>query len=124
MASLKQLVENHWRASEEGDNAAEHAMYADDAVLDYPQSGERFRGRGSIAAQRHNHPSERHFTLLRILGADPTWVSECVITYDSAPTFSVSIMQFDQGEVVHEIQYFAEPFEAPANRAELAERMP
>jgi hypothetical protein len=51
-------------------------------------------------------------------------VSECVITYDGVPTSSVSIMEFADEHVVHETQYFADPFSAPAWRAALAEPMP
>ena len=68
--------------------------------------------------------AERHFTILRIRGGGDLWVSECVITYDGAPTYSVSIMEFTDGQVSHETQYFADPFPAPASRAALAERIP
>jgi hypothetical protein len=51
-------------------------------------------------------------------------VSECVITYDGVPTCSVSVMEFTGGLVTHETQYFADPFEAPAWRAALAEPLP
>jgi hypothetical protein len=121
---LRALIMQHWRASELGDGEAEHAMYADDAVLDYPQSGERFRGRATIAAQRDGHPADRHFTVRRISGSGDVWVSECVITYDGAPTLSISIMEFASGLVAHETQYFADPFDAPSSRARLAEPMP
>jgi len=117
-------IEEHWEASERGDIATEHAIYADDAILDYPQSGERFRSRATIAAQRGGHPADRHFTVLRIVGSGDLWVSECVITYDSVPTYSVSTMEFADEHVVHETQYFADTFTAPAWRAALAEPMP
>jgi hypothetical protein len=112
-------IAEHWAASERGDVDAEHAIYADDAVLDYPQSGESFRGRATIQAQRGGHPAERHFTVVRIQGDGDLWVSECVITYDGVPTHSVSIMEFTDGFVTHETQYFADPFPAPASRATL-----
>ncbi|MGV9929102.1 hypothetical protein ACWDY4_00700 [Streptomyces olivaceoviridis] len=70
---IRTSVEEHWRASERGAVEAEHALYATDAMLDCPQSGERFRGRGTIAAQRGGHPADRH----------------CVITYDGAPAYAV-----------------------------------
>jgi hypothetical protein len=120
----RDAVEEHWRASESGDTEAEHAMYADDAVLDYPQSGERFRGRAAISAQRGGHPASRHFRVLRISGSGDLWVSECLITYDGVPSYSVSVMEFAGGLVTHETQYFGDPFEAPASRAALAEPMP
>jgi len=119
-----EMLEEHWRASERGDSEAEHAIYAVDAILDYPQSGERFRGRQAIAAQRGEHPADRHFTVLRIVGGANLWVSECIITYDGRPTYAISVMEFADGKVQHETQYFADPFGAPAWRIALAEPMP
>lgn len=123
-ARIRAAIEEHWRASEAGDNETEHAVYAVDAILDYPQSGERFRGRAAIAAQRGGHPASRHFTPHRISGAGNLWVSEVVITYDGAPSYSVSIMEFAGEQVAHETQYFGDPFPAPASRAALAEPIP
>ena len=120
----KVAVEEHWKASERGDTEAEHTIYSSDAILDYPQSGERFRGRDTISAQRGAHPADRHFTVLRITGGDDFWVSECIITYDGAPSYSVSIMEFANGAVIHETQYFGDPFGAPEWRTQLAEPMP
>lgn len=117
-------IEEHWRASERGDVDTEHAIYADDAILDYPQSGERFRGRATISAQRGGHPADRHFTVRRLTGSGDLWVSECTITYDGVPTYSVSILEFADEHVAHETQYFADAFSAPAWRTALAEPMP
>src|SRR5436305_2080108 len=99
-------------ASGRGDSAAEHASYGVGAVLDYPQSGERFRGRDTIQEQRSGHPADRHFTIRRITGSGNLWVSECTITYDGVASFSVSIMEFTGDQVSHESQYFGDPFEA------------
>jgi hypothetical protein len=123
-ASIRARIKQHWEASESGDADTEHAIYATDAILDYPQSGERFRGRSKIQAQRGGHPAKRHFTILRIRGSGDLWVSECVITYDGAPTYSVSIMAFTNDAVAHETQYFADPFPAAPWRAALAESIP
>lgn len=123
-ARTKAAIEQHWQASERGDVEAEHALYAEDAILDYPQSGERFRGRATIAAQRGGHPADRHFTVQRITGLRDLWVSECLITYDGVPSYSVSIMQFAGEQVVHETQYFGDAFGSPAWRVAIAEPMP
>jgi hypothetical protein len=123
-AEIRAGIRQHWEASERGDIATEHAIYAPDAILDYPQSGERFRGRERIQAQRGGHPAERHFTVRRILGGTNLWVSECVITYDGVASYSVSIMEFADGLVAHETQYFADPFPASPGRAALAEPIP
>jgi hypothetical protein len=123
-ADIRARIQEHWEASERGDLDAEHAIYAEDAILDYPQSGERFKGRPRIQAQRGGHPAERHFTIRRILGGGDLWVSECVITYDGVPTYSVSVMEITDGLATHEIQYFADPFPAAPGRAALAEAIP
>jgi hypothetical protein len=123
-ADVRARIQEHWEASEDGDVDLEHAIYAADAILDYPQSGERFRGRARIQAQRGGHPAERHFTIRRIGGGGGLWVSECVITYDGVPTYSVSVMEITDGFVTHETQYFADPFPAPAARASMAEPIP
>jgi hypothetical protein len=124
-ADIRARIQRHWEASERGDLDAEHAIYAADAILDYPQSGERFRGRSRIQAQRGGHPAERHFTIRRILGHGDLWVSECVITYDGVPTCSISVMEItDDGLVTHETQFFADPFPAAPGRAALAEPIP
>jgi SnoaL-like protein len=123
-ARTRARLEQHWTASDRGDVDTEHAIYAADAILDYPQSGERFRGRSKIQAQRGGHPAERRFTIVRIRGGGDLWVSECVITYDGVPTDAVSVMEFTGDLVTHETQYFADPFQAPAWRAGLAEPIP
>jgi hypothetical protein len=123
-AQTRARLEQHWEASDRGDIETEHAIYAPDGILDYPQSGERFRGRSKIQAQRGGHPAERRFTVLQIRGGGDLWVSECVITYDGAPTYTVSVMEFSDGFVAHETQFFADPFPAPSSRAALAEPIP
>jgi SnoaL-like domain len=123
-ARIRAGIEQHWKASDQGDADTEHAIYDADAILDYPQSGERFRGRSKIEAQRGGNPADRRFTVLRIRGGGDLWVSECVITYDGAPTYSVSVMEFTGDLVAHETQYFADPFKAPPFRAALAEAIP
>ena len=123
-AKTRARLEQHWKASELGETDTEHAIYAADAILDYPQSGERFRGRSKIQAQRGGNPAERHFTVRRIRGGGDLWVSEVVITYDGAPSYAVSVMKFTGDLVTHETQYFADPFQAPASRAALAESIP
>ena len=123
-ASTRARIEEHWKASDLGETDTEHAIYATDAILEYPQSGERFRGRAKIQAQRGGHPAIRRFTVLEIRGGGDLWVSECVITYDGVPTYSVSVMEFGDDLVTHETQYFADPFQAPAWRAALSEPIP
>jgi hypothetical protein len=113
----------HWAASDDNDFATEHQIYRADAVLDYPQSGERIRSRANIQASRKAQPNRKHFTVRRMLGGDDLWVSELVMTYDAQPYYVVSIMEFEGDEVVHETQYFSDPFEPGPSRAQWVERV-
>jgi hypothetical protein len=116
-------VQRHWTASDAGDFAREHAIYADDAVLEYPQSNERIRGRQRIQASRMAQPDPKRFTVRRIVGAGRLWVSELVLAYGDRPFHVVSIMEFEGDRVIRETQYFAEPFEPGASRAQWVESM-
>ena len=92
-------------------------------MLEYPQSGERIRGRRNIQASRFAQPSNKRFIVRRILGAADLWVSEFVLTYDGRPSYTVSIMEFSDGKVARETQYFADPFEPGPSRAQWVEPM-
>jgi hypothetical protein len=115
-------LQRHWDASDAGDFDAEHDIYRDDAILDYPQSGERLRGRRNILQSRFVQPNRKRFTVRRIVGGGDLWVTEFVLSYDGAPSYTVSIMEFRDGKVVHETQYFADPFDPAPSRAHLVER--
>jgi hypothetical protein len=67
-------LDRHWAASEAGDDDAEDEIYHDDAVLEYPQSGERIRGRLAIRTTRGLLP-DKHFTIRRVLGHGDLWVT-------------------------------------------------
>jgi hypothetical protein len=120
---IRAALDRHWAASDANDFETEHQIYRDDAVLEYPQSGERIRGRRNIQASRTAQPSMKRFTVSRILGAGGLWVTEFVLTYDGKPSYTVSIMELDDGKVARETQYFADAFEPGPSRAQWVERM-
>ena len=120
---IRAALDQHWAASDANDFVAEHLIYREDAVLEYPQSGERTRGRSNIQNQRASQPSKKRFTVRRIVGSGDLWVTEFILTYDDKPSYTVSIMEFKGDKVARETQYFADPFMAPAFRAQWVERM-
>ena len=121
---IRAALDQHWAASDANDFVTEHLIYCEDAVLDYPQSGERTRGRSNIQGQRASQPSKKRFTVQRIIGGGDLWVTELILTYDGKPSYTVSIMEFTGDKVARETQYFADPFAAPAFRAKWVERIP
>jgi hypothetical protein len=121
--TIRAALERHWAASDANDFETEHDIYRDDAVLVYPQSGERIRSRRNIQESRTVQPNKKRFTVQRIIGSGDLWVTEFVLTYDGVPSYTVSIMEFRDGKVANETQYFADRFDPAPSRAHLVERV-
>jgi ketosteroid isomerase-like protein len=101
----RELIKAHFAASAVGapggspDDDIERAseIYAEDAVLEWPQGRERVRGRANIIAFRSTYPTRMEFELHRITGRDDLWVNEYTIRYDDRPVLAVGIMEFRAG---------------------------
>src|SRR4029077_19443300 len=101
--NIRMAIDRHWAASAAGDQVAEHEIYYDDAVCEYPQSGEIIHGRRNLQALRSHHPGRPSgFEVRRIVGEGNLWVTEYVITYEGKRAYTVSIMEFRDGKVSRE----------------------
>jgi hypothetical protein len=120
--TVRKALQRHWDASDANDFETEHEIYREDAVLHYPQSGERIIGRRKIQESRFVQPNKKRFTVRRMIGSGDLWVTEFVLSYDGKPSYTVSIMEFREGRVACETQYFADPFEPAPSRAHLVEK--
>ena len=120
--TVRAALERHWAASDASDFEVEHQIYHADAVLDYLQSGERIRGRRNIQESRRVQPNQKRFTVRRMIGSGDLWVTEFVLSYDGVPSYTVSIMEFRDGLVAYETQYFADRFDPSPSCAHLVER--
>ncbi|MDI7048143.1 nuclear transport factor 2 family protein, partial [Escherichia coli] len=91
--TIREALNAHWQASAAGDLDAEHDIYDDDAICDYPQSGERIVGRANLQALRGHHPDKPSgFDVRRIQGEGNLWVTEYSITYQGRAAYTVSII--------------------------------
>src|SRR5258708_14088276 len=120
---IRTALDQHWAASDVNDFETEHSIYHEDAVLEYPQSGERIRGRRNIQITRAKQPSKKRFAVRRVIGSGDLWVTEYILTYDGKPSYTVSIMELSADKVAREPQYFGGPFQATAWPAQWVERM-
>ena len=91
-------------------------------MLDYPQSGERIHGRRNIQGSRFPQPNKKRFTVRRITGGGDLWITEFILTYDGIPSYAVSIVEFRDGLVANETQYFGDRSDPAPSRAHLVER--
>jgi SnoaL-like domain len=100
------------------DRDASHELYHEDAILEFPQSGERFVGRDTFKAWRERYPSPTEFRLRRLMGHGNYWWAELLVAYDGRPPmFGVGLYEFRDHRVAREIVYVMEGWEAPAWRA-------
>jgi hypothetical protein len=119
-AEARRLIDEHFAAASH-DQVKTQEIYTDDAVLEFPQGGERIRGKANITAFRSAYPAKLDFRMRRTIGIGDLWVNEYVIRYDGAPVNVVGIMEFRNGKVFRETIYFGEPWDPPEWRAQWVE---
>jgi len=109
---------------EAGDHETSHEIYADDAVLEFPQSGERFVGKRNFLEWRQQYPAAVQGKVRRILGGGDLWIVEGSVSYDGGEwQYGVSIHEFRDNLVIHETIYGTPGWEAPTWRAPAGELM-
>jgi SnoaL-like domain len=115
--TIRAMLEQHFEYAG-SDPGRAHEMYTENAVLEFPQSGERFDGVDNFREWRSGYPAETAFEFGEIRGSADLWVAELTVSYDGGPrSFGVSILELDGGRIMRETIYVAEGFEAPEWRA-------
>lgn len=120
--TIRRLILDHYSAAGTDERHVAD-VYADDIVLEFPQSGERIRGKENIIAFRAAYPAQVRIQPRRIVGSGDVWVIESTISYDGVPQYLASIWEFRDGKVVHETAYVTEGWAAPGWRAQWVEPM-
>jgi hypothetical protein len=117
-ATVERMLQQHFDNASSDPELA-HAMYTEDAVLEFPQSGERFTGVENFREWRSNYPANTSFEFQRVRGRDDFWVAELTVTYDGGPpNFGLSILELRGEKIARESIYVAAGFEAPEWRAQ------
>jgi hypothetical protein len=115
-ATVRAMLEQHFGSD---DPDVSHAMYHDDAVLEFPQSGERFVGVANLREWRSNYPASTKVDFREIRGRDDLWVAEVSISYDEGPwSLGVSILELRDDKIARESIYVTESWEPPEWRAQ------
>jgi ketosteroid isomerase-like protein len=98
-------------------------VFREDAVMDWPQSGERVVGGDNRRAVYGAFPGLPTITPRRIVGEGDLWVLEASLDYGGGSAYrSVFIFELRDGLIARETVYWSEPFEAPQWRAAWVER--
>ncbi len=124
-ASALAVVRHFWQLMSSNDFTAVGSVLADDFMVEWPQSGERIRGRDNFARMNAEYPAHGpwQFEIVRLFGEGPQIVSEVRITDGVQRVVAISFFTVQQGKVVYLREYWPEPFAAPDNRKHLLEPM-
>ena len=116
-ATVQSMLQQHFDSSRSDPEKA-HAMYHDDAVLEFPQSGERFEGVENVREWRSGYPADTSFEFKEVRGEGDVWVAELIVRYDEGPAnYGVSILELRDDRIARESIYVTEGFDAPEWRA-------
>ena len=120
----KELVARFWAAMHANDFAAAGELLHDDFVLDWPQSGERIRGRANFVAVNANYPAAGRWrvTLDRLVAEGDEVASLVTVTDGLLLARAVTFTTVRNGRLWRQTEYWPDPFAAPAWRAQWTER--
>lgn len=121
----REIVEHFWELMNTNDFHAVGEGLHDEYVLDWPQSGERVRGRVNFVAVNEHYPvaGPWRFEVQTVVAETHKVVTVVLVT---APTITTRVITFSEvrdGKIVHQTEYWPEPFEAAAWRAQWVERL-
>jgi ketosteroid isomerase-like protein len=120
-----ELIEQFWQLMGTNDFRSVGAVLSDEFVLDWPQSGERIKGRDNYVAMNQEYPANGRweFTVNRIVGDDNEAVSDVSITDGVQQARAISFFTVRDGKIVRMVEYWPDNFDAPDNRKHLVEEI-
>jgi ketosteroid isomerase-like protein len=117
------VIRQFFDAMASGNMEAAKALAHEDFVMEWPQSGERFRGRenafGAMSVQADRPETEGE---PRIVGSGDVWVAQMRLRYASGVSYYVAVLELRGEKVARGTGYFASPFPAQQYRARFAEK--
>ena len=112
-ATVRAMLQQHFENAR-SDSELAHAMYHEDAVLEFPQSGERFEGVENFCEWRSDYPAATTYEFREVRGQGDVWVAEISVRYDEGPeNFGVSILELRDGKIARESIYVSEGWDPP-----------
>jgi limonene-1,2-epoxide hydrolase len=121
----KQILENFWATMETNDFHAAAQLLHDEYTLEWPQSGERIRGRDNFAAMNTAYPAEGKWTFhINHIAADGDLVVTDVSVSDGKlRDRCITFSTIRDGRIWKQIEFWPESFNAPDWRTQWVERI-
>jgi ketosteroid isomerase-like protein len=121
----KQVVEHFWMTMQTNDFRRVGELLHDDYILEWPQSGERIRGRANFIAVNENYPAHGRweFTVHQIVAEGDRVVSDVDVTDGVVRGRVITFSTVREGRILHQTEFWPDPYEAPEWRAQWVERL-
>lgn len=121
----KQVLENFWEAMKTNDFYAVAELLHNDYILEWPQSGERIRGRENFAALNTHYPAHGtwRFAINQIVVEGDLVVTDVMVTDGLRTDRAITFSTVQGGKILKQVEFWPEPFEAPAWRAQWVEKL-
>ena len=123
--SSKEVIQGFWTAMQSNDFKSAGEWLHDDYVLEWPQSGERIRGRTNFVAINEKYPAHGRwkFRIHRMVAEGNQVVTDVGVTDGVINARVITFSTVRDEKIVHQTEFWPDPFEAPAWRAEWVEKM-
>lgn len=120
----RDVVERFWATMGTNDFRAVGDLLDDDYVLEWPQTGERIRGREAFAGMNEAFPAAGRwgFTVHRVVADGSVAVSDVSVTDGRRTDRAVTFSEVRDGKILRQTEFWPDPYEPPAWRARWAER--
>jgi hypothetical protein len=121
----KAVVQEFWRLMAKNDFRSVASVLAPGFTLEWPQSQERVRGAENFVRMNQEYPAHGpwQFVINRLVGDASQAVSDVLITDGIQNARAISFFAIEHGKIARLVEYWPEPYQAPANRAHLVEPM-
>jgi ketosteroid isomerase-like protein len=122
--TTRRLVTEFWAAMQANDWAAAAALFADDYVLHWPQSGERILGSANFVAINSAYPAAGpwRFSVERIVAEGDQAVTDVVVTDGVVTARAITFTTVRDSRIAGQVEYWPDPFDAPDWRTTWVER--
>ena len=113
--SPAEVVKTFWDEMNTNNFRAVGRLLSDDYVLEYPQSGETFVGRGNFARINETYPANGlwHFTVHKLVADGPEVVSDVSVTDSVVRARVITFSTVEDDLIVKQLEFWPDPFEAP-----------
>lgn len=118
-----EVISALWAAFDRFDFAAAGPLLHDSFVCDWPQSGERIRGRDNFIALNQNYPGQWRIKIVRLLASGDEVVTECEVSDETVTNRAISFFRLKDGLIIHIREFWPDRMEAKADRAQWVEQL-